>query len=236
MLSCTAPYLLRASDLAAACIQAEATLQSAAIQASAARDAGAMTLAAGAMALFAAIVGAAATIHGVRKQILCARDLQLAEQKHTVKKEVYMDAATSLAVSLMTIGRFADVRIPFDKALEQHQAEAPKLHRIHLVAPMNVLKAVMTASEAVAKIHIDLVGRRMGMGFLPPPEYIAMFGRYCLSKIPELMPVMSEALQAMRGDLGMEIDRQAYDKLMEEVADAVRKAADPILKRVQSQA
>lgn len=210
--------VLRSQEMASACVQAEATIRAGEAQAAATSAAGWMTLVAGILALLAAFGAAGAGYWGVKKQLDAAKRLQADGQKYAARKDVYLNVASTLATGLIAVGRLADIRVPVADALQAYHAEAPKVAQAHMVAPLNVLRDVLSAATQLSEIHLDLLDERVRMdvaGGATPAEVLD-WGDHCLAKLPKVLPAFAQAVVSMRQDLDLPVDPSLYENLVRE--------------------
>jgi hypothetical protein len=215
-------------EMAAACLQAEAALRAGEAQAHAAHMAGMLTLAAGGLALLAAIIGTYVSHKNVTRQIASARELQDAERKYVVKRDVYLNVASGLYSGMMAVSRLSDVRIPVDEALQMYYLEGSKISQIYIVAPLNVLNDVMPAIAVMSQTHMALITERMALQ--SAGRHIPGWGIHCLGKINSLILPLSKAVTSMRSDLELPIDRQAFEDLISKVMTQTTAQAEETLR------
>lgn len=217
--------LLREHDLASACLQWDATIQAGAAQAKAARHAGNMALAAGGFtllagtaALFGAIYAGRSALKGVDLQVEAGKQQQKIEREHLLKREIYLAAITALFSDLLAISRFSDLRVSYEDAFRDFLDRAPALARVHMVGSIETVRAVLLAVNGLSAVHQDLFNMRMDFDAEQvdyPQSRPLIWGKRCLSKIPELIPEMTEAVVTMRSELGLPIETDIYQNLIE---------------------
>jgi len=225
------------ASVLAACIQAAATQDAAFWQALAAWGAGALTLLAGGAAVWAAVKGTAAARKGLSEQIAAQQTLQIADQHFTAKRDVYLNTTTGLYAGMMAISRFADPRVPYDAALLEYTTHAPMIAQVHVVAPIEVINPVLNAMMALAKAHAELVKYRMandnpGSPFAYTPHMMQELGSLCISLICQLIKPFVAATIAMRTDIGMDVDKVQYEKMLLNVMSVSVAEAHEVMKNV----
>ena len=128
------------------------------------------------LTLLAALAGALITIVSVFIQNIFEnrRNTQRlrheAEQKNrdremTLRRDVYLEAASQLAKAALYIANFGDLNLP----LNEHQAIAENfgaaMSRVHMVAGMGILSKAIEASNEFARVNLELTLLRFSLLF-----------------------------------------------------------------------
>ena len=211
--------LVQRPEIAAACVQWEATLLAGYKQAEAARFAGQMTIWAGIFALTAALLAAFVAYKGIHIQLNAERKRQREELEHVAKREVALVVAPAVFAGLMAIARLADLQLSTDQCLQDYQNRAPDISRLHVVASASTIRLVLAAVNYISKVHQELIVARRrfnGMSIEQKSHHQLNWGRVCLARLPELTPLMTAAITAMRADLNFDIKQEDYRKIVEE--------------------
>jgi hypothetical protein len=221
----------------AACIQAAAAQDAAFWQALAAWGAGALTLLAGGAAVWAAVRGTAAARKGIIEQITAQQTLQITDQHFTAKRDVYLNTITGLYAGMMAISRFADPRLPYDAALSEYTTHGPMIAQVHVVAPIEVINPVLDVMMALAEAHANLIKYRIANdnpqnSFAYTPYMTQELGSLCITLIGDLVSPFVAATIAMRADIGMDIDKAQYEKMLLDVMSVSVAEAHEVLKSI----
>jgi hypothetical protein len=214
------PQVMLKGEVVAACIQAAATADAAYWQSWAAWGAGGLTLLAGLLAVGAAVYGTAGALRGVRDQIEAQQALQVADQRYTTKRDVYLSVITAGYTGLLAMARFADPRISVDMALAEYTSQAAKVAQVHLVAPMEVIEVVMSSTLALSKAHLKLIAYRNMYDHTHSHDFINIdhlrtLGHVCLTEMAKMTGTLTDVAIAMRDDLELRIDRETYQNFVE---------------------
>ena len=195
-------------------------LAAACIQATAAEYAGRMTLVAGMLAFGVACLGTGLSIYAIRSQEKTAKDLHDNAQKHAARRDVYLQATTGLYTGLMAMSRILDLKVKVSDTMAQFHAEAPKIAQVHMVGPLNVVRAVIRATTTLSMAHLDLIYHRRIFQERESVPTFKDYAEWCADRMAimdTVRPALTAAVLAMREDIDLTIDATAYGREMEKL-------------------
>jgi hypothetical protein len=98
---------------------------------------------------------------GMHVQLTHDRDLKNREREMSLRKDVYLAAAEAASAGLISVGRFADLDIPHDKLTEGYLDKAPAITKVHIIANLETVRAVINFSSELNAAFLRLFTRRM---------------------------------------------------------------------------
>lgn len=121
--------------------------------------------------LWGVVVGGILTLSGVfltnratnrrlHQQLEHDRLLKQKERDLSLRKEIYLAAAETIAEGLNSLIRFADLRIPHDKLSERYIEKSASIAKVHVVASEPTARALLTFLSELSAAFLRLYAKR----------------------------------------------------------------------------
>jgi hypothetical protein len=96
----------------------------------------------------------------LREQFEHDRQMRNRDRELSLRKDIYLSAAEAVSTGINTIGRFADLEIPYNKLTEAYIDKSPAIAKVHLIARERTAEAVTNLVGELSAAYLRLAAKR----------------------------------------------------------------------------
>ena len=225
----------RTDEIRIACIQWDAAVRAATVQAKATESAGIATAVAGLLAFAGVVFAGKFALKGVQQQIEAESKLRKIDRDQSIKREIYLGAIEAFFLNLMNMPRLMFYDISNESILKDYLNASSKISHIHAVADIETARLTVLAVSKFGMAQNELIARRSEMihlhnkigrlseglekQSLNSKMKIEQRTLACLAlkHIEDLNEPICNAVIAMREEIFMPVDKEKYKLAIREI-------------------
>lgn len=229
--------LLQAQEITVACLQWDAAVRAATLQAEAAKYAGVATAIAGVAAFGGAIAAGALALRGVYKQVAANKVQSKIDRDQAIKRDTHLAAIDTLFSNIVGLSRLVDMEVSSRKILDTYLCQVNSISRVHATADLETIRLIIIAVNNISNVQTDLINRRSSIQILyqelkqyrNTPEILHLkekaisnvraYGLLAIKLIVELNASVSAAIISMRNELEFPLNQTDYNSMIKNILD-----------------
>ena len=113
------------------------------------------------LSLGGVVVSNRANDRRLRQQLAHDRELKNRERELSLRKDIYLAAAETIATGINSVGSFANLDIPDAKLMAAYVDKSPSIAKVHIIAKTDTTKAVAKLVGELGAAYLRLFARRL---------------------------------------------------------------------------